>query len=133
MSGHHVQSRLRFCQTLFNDHRLIFAALLKGYRIEQFQKIPNTIPWMAFRNSKGKREFFELGMQRHGGYLRLEFRRHGGVQDLEFPQGTDKSVFLENTYLMDFYYNQFKNKARTDEDADTHKHPSIWHVLVFIC
>ena len=99
MSGHHVQSRLRFCQTLFNDHRLIFAALLKGYRIERFQKIPNTIPWMAFRNSKGKREFFELGIQRHGGYLRLEFRRHGGVQDLEFPQGTDKSVFLENTFL----------------------------------
>ena len=52
---------------------------------------------MAFRNSKGKGEFFELGIRRHGGYLRLEFRRHGGVQDLEFPQGTDKSVFLENT------------------------------------
>ena len=87
---------------------------------------------MAFRNSKGKGEFFELGIRRHGGYLRLEFRRHGGVQDLEFPQQTDKSF-----YLMDFYYNQFENKARTDEDADTHrsriqdKHPSIWHV--FIC
>ena len=67
-----------------------------------------------------------------------EFQRQVGVQDLEFPQGTDKSVFLQNTYLMDFYYNQFENKARTDEDADTHgsriqdKHPSIWHVFVFI-
>ena len=87
-----MQSRLRFCQTLFNDHRLIFAALLKGYRIEQFQKIPNTIPWMAFLNSKGKGEFFELGIRRHGGYLRSEFQRQVGVQDLEFPQGTDKSV-----------------------------------------
>lgn len=91
------------------------------YRIKQFQKIPNTIPWMGFRNSKGKGEFFELEIQRHGRYLRLEFWRHVGVQDLEFPQGKDKSVFLENTYLMAFYYNQFKNKARTDEDADTHK------------
>ena len=87
---------------------------------------------MAFRNSKGKGEFFELGIRRHGGYLRLEFRRHGGVQDLEFPQGTDKSVSLKTHYnLMDFYYNRFENKARTDEDADTHgsriqdKHPPI--------
>lgn len=106
------------------------------YRIEQFQKIPNTIPWMAFRNSKGKEGFFELEIRWHEGYLRLEFRRHGGVQDLEFPQRTYKRTD-KSFYLMDFYYNQFENKARTDEDADTHrsriqdKHPSIWHV--FIC
>ena len=56
---------------------------------------------MAFRNSKGKGEFFELGIRRHGGYLRLEFRRHGGVQDLEFPQRTDKRTD-KSFYLMDF-------------------------------
>jgi len=25
-----------------------------------------------------------------------------GVLDLEFPQGTDKSLFLESAYVMDF-------------------------------
>ena len=45
----------------------------------------------------------------------------------------DRQEFLFNG----LYYNQFENKARTDEDADTHrsriqdKHPSICHV--FIC
>ena len=57
---------------------------------------------MAFRNSEGKRGFFELEIRRHGVYLRLEFRRHGGVLDLGFPQETDKSVFLENANFMDF-------------------------------
>ena len=93
----------------------------------------------GFLEFQGQGGTLELEIWRHGGYLQSEFQRHGGVQDLEFPQGTDKSVFLENTYLMAFYYNQFKNKARTDEDADTHgsriqdKHPPIWHVFVFIC
>ena len=42
-------------------------------------------------NSGGMGEFFEL-----------EFRGNGGVSDLGFPEGTDKSVFLENANFVDF-------------------------------
>ena len=40
----------------------------------------------------------ELEIRRCGEILRIGIRRHEGL-DLEFPQGTDKSVFLENTFL----------------------------------
>jgi len=51
-----------------------------------------------------------------------------GSLDPEFPQGTDKSVFLENAY-----------KVWTDDTVDNlrsriqDKHPSISDVFVFIC
>ena len=41
----------------------------------------------------------ELEIRRCGEILRIGIRRHEGL-DLEFPQGTDKSVFLENAYFM---------------------------------
>ena len=38
-----------------------------------------------------------------GGFFELEFRGHGvGVSDLGFPEGTDKSVFLEKANFVDF-------------------------------
>ena len=47
------------------------------------------------------------------GYLRLEFRRNGGLLDLEFPQGTDKSVSLENAHFMDLFSLQIKHELMT--------------------
>ena len=48
------------------------------------------------------------------GYLRLEFRRNGGLLDLElFPQGTDKSVSLENAHFMDLFSLQIKRELMT--------------------
>ena len=41
----------------------------------------------------------ELEIRRCGEILRIGIRRHEGL-DLEFPLGTEKSVFLENTYFM---------------------------------
>ena len=62
-----------------------------------------TIPGMAFCNSKGSiggwGRRVELEIRRCGEILRTGIRRHEGL-DLKFPQGTDKSVFLENTYFM---------------------------------
>ena len=37
-----------------------------------------------------------------GGFFELEFRRHGGFPDLRFPEGTDKSVFIEKANFVDF-------------------------------
>ena len=59
---------------------------------------------MAFCNSKGSVGGWgggevELEIRRCGEILRIGIRRHEGL-DLEFPQGTEKSVFLENTYFM---------------------------------
>lgn len=45
-----------------------------------------------------------------GGVFELEFQRHGGIKDMEFPQGTDKSVFLEKAYFMDLIMSQIKHK-----------------------
>ena len=50
-----------------------------------------------------------LEIQRCGETLRIEIQRHEGL-DLEFPQGTDKSVFLENTYFMALISSQIKCK-----------------------
>ena len=47
--------------------------------------------------------FFELEFQRHGGILTL---------DLEFPQGIDKSTFLENNYFLDLVH-LIKHKLTT--------------------
>ena len=62
-----------------------------------------TIPGMAFCNSKGSvggwGRGVELEIRRCGEILRIGIRRHEGL-DLKFPQGTDKSVFLENTYFL---------------------------------
>ena len=64
-----------------------------------------TIPRMAFCNSKGSvggwggGGLVEMEIGRCGEILRIGIRRHEGL-DLKFPQGTDKSVFLENTYFM---------------------------------
>ena len=56
---------------------------------------------------------------RHGGILTvwLEFRRHGrqgGWLDLEFPQGTDKRLYHENAYFMDF-----KNSSQIKHELAT--------------
>ena len=64
-----------------------------------------TIPGMAFCNSKGSvggwggGGLVEPEIGRCGEILRIGIRRHEGL-DLKFPQGTDKSVFLENTYFL---------------------------------
>ena len=47
-----------------------------------------TDDFSEFRGQGGWGEVFEL-----------EFWRHGGVQDMEFPQGVDKSIFLEKLIL----------------------------------
>ena len=36
-----------------------------------------------------------------------------GVSDLEFPEGTDKSVFLENTYFINLTSSQVKHELTT--------------------
>ena len=36
-----------------------------------------------------------------------------GVSDLEFPEGTDKSVFLKNTYFINFTSSQVKHERTT--------------------
>ena len=41
--------------------------------------------------------------------LRIGIRRHEGLH-LEFPQGTDKSVFLEDAYFMALISSQIKCK-----------------------
>ena len=55
-----------------------------------------------------------------------------GFKIWNFHRGQTRVYSLKTHYnLMDFYYNRFENKARTDEDADTHgsriqdKHPPI--------
>ena len=40
--------------------------------------------------------------QGQGGFFELEIQRHGGFLDPGFPQETDKSVFLENANFADF-------------------------------
>ena len=68
---------------------------------------------MALWNSKGKRGLFELEIRRHWGILMIginESSRWGERLDLEFPQGTDKSEFLENAYFMDLIFNSSKIK-----------------------
>lgn len=45
-----------------------------------------------------------------GVVFELEFQRHGGIEDMEFPQGTDKSVFLEKAYFMDLIVSQIKHE-----------------------
>ena len=70
-------------------------------------KIILTIPRMAFCNSKGSvrggwgvgGSVVELEIRSCGEILRIGIRRHEGL-DLEFPQRTDNSVYLENTYFM---------------------------------
>ena len=49
----------------------------------------------------------ELEIRRCGEILRIGIRRHEGL-DLEFPQGTDKSVFLENAYFMALISSQIR-------------------------
>ena len=68
-------------------------------------KTIHTIPWMAFCNLEGRglNCKFKVVM----GCLGLEFKGMG-VFDLEFPQGTDKSVVLENTYFMDLIIRSFR-------------------------
>lgn len=51
----------------------------------------------------------ELEIRRCGEILRIGIQRHEGL-DLEFPQGTDKSVFLENAYFMALISSQIKCK-----------------------
>ena len=51
----------------------------------------------------------ELEIRRCGEILRIGIRRHEGL-DLEFPQGTDKSVFLENVYFMALISSQIRCK-----------------------
>ena len=52
----------------------------------------------------------ELEIRRCGEILRVGIQKHEGL-DLEFPQGTDKSVFLENAYFMALIN---ANKVQTD-------------------
>ena len=47
-----------------------------------------------FFEFRGQGGFFELEIQRHGGYLRLEFQGQGRG---EVPEGADKSVIHEQT------------------------------------
>ena len=59
--------------------------------------------------------FFELEIQRHWGILMIGInessRGVGGERlDLEFPQGTDKSEFLENAYFMDLISSKIKHE-----------------------
>ena len=64
-------------------------------------------------NSKGKRGLFELEIRRHWGILMIginESSRWGERLDLEFPQGTDKSEFLENAYFMDLISSKIKHE-----------------------
>ena len=71
-----------------------------------------TIPGMAFCNSKGSVGgwgLVEPEIGRCGEILRIGIRRHEGL-DLEFPQGTDKSVFLENAYFMALISSQIRCK-----------------------
>ena len=58
---------------------------------EQLFGIPKAWGSSSKWNSRGMGEFFEL-----------EFRGNGGVSDLGFPEGTDKSVFIENANFVDF-------------------------------
>ena len=51
----------------------------------------------------------ELEIQRCGEILRIGIQRHEGL-DLEFPQGTGKSVFLENAYFMALISLQIKRE-----------------------
>ena len=52
---------------------------------------------------------FELEIRRCGEILRIGIQRHEGL-DLEFPQGTGKSVFLENAYFMALISSQIRCK-----------------------
>ena len=57
--------------------------------------------------------FFELEIRRHWGILMIginESSRGGERLDLEFPQGTNKSEFLENAYFMDLISSKIKHK-----------------------
>ena len=60
----------------------------------------------------------------------LDLKRSG------FQQGTDKSVFLENAYFMDFISSQIKHELMTlliTKEARYDKDQSIRHVFVSIC
>ena len=51
----------------------------------------------------GARGFFELEIQSACILTKNYWNPAGmGVLDLEFPQGTDKSLFLESAYVMDY-------------------------------
>ena len=67
---------------------------------------------MALWNSKGKRGLFELEIRRHWGILMIGINESGGGEGLglEFPQGTEKSEFLENAYFMDLISSKIKHK-----------------------
>lgn len=69
----------------------------------------------------------------------LEFWRHGGRGlYLEFPQGTDKQLYLENAYFMDFKISsQIKHELATllttaEEGYKTSIHQSLMLSCLFV-
>ena len=69
----------------------------------------------------------------------LEFRTHGGRGlYLEFPQGTDKQLYLENAYFMDFKISsQIKHELATllttaEEGNKTSIHQSLMLSCLFV-
>ena len=72
-----------------------------------------TITKTAFRNSAGKEGSLNWKPKGMVGYLPFDFQRHGEVLDLELPQGTDKSVFLENAHFIGLISPQIKHELMT--------------------
>ena len=66
--------------------------------------------FLEFRVQGG---FFELKIRRHGRILTIGIVRAWGVFRPGISTGTDKSVFLENTYFMDFISLQIKHELTT--------------------
>ena len=69
-----------------------------------------TDSFLEFRVQGG---FFELKIRRHGRILTIGIVRAWGVFRPGISTGTDKSVFLENTYFMDFISLQIKHELTT--------------------
>ena len=76
--------------------------------------------------------FFEMKIWRHGGILIIGILRAWGIFRPGISTGTDRSVFLENTYFMDFISLQIKHELTTllTTAEVGHKMPSKFFKLV---
>ena len=101
----------------------------------------HTIPQPSFRDSKskgwgggGSLNWKSEGM---GGYSLYDWNSEGMGKglDLEFPQGTDKRLYFQNAYFMDYKIRlQIKHELATlPTTAEEGYKPSIHRSVMFSC
>ena len=74
----------------------------------------HAIPWKAFQNSKGKREFFELEIRRHKGILKIGIQEACGAFRRALSTGNrQECIPLKTPYFMDLISSETKHELIT--------------------